>query len=1404
MNERISHQSDDDETPNEWDILTSEQTQEDGASTEDAAEKQTPASPAQIAFERAMEQIPEGVDPVEYAKSPESYVAITRELDDILDADTTPKEIVDILDEITTDFLDRDGVLPDDLDYLIFPKQDDDELTTELQANHPELLRRMQEHRIEHLPQEIGPKIDEILEQTQKFNRTSFEDFGTEMPMMPYNRLSSLLDTYSRAVEASDGKLDMTPLTDKLNADLVPELVPGQDNIYHAQENFNMLKIIARDCPAAFEGSREPAVEAAVFANGRKTDEYRDYVQDDAITFLYDLTHEGERILDDQGQYSEAFKDYAYYGTRQDFFADESDRNKSLLDATEEIVGPERMQALRFAAKYSESKYYNMGKVGFLADCVLYSKDPEATKHYIESLAGSEEWKSLNPYQRTIAVRELEIGSSQTTEQAIAYAIETQRDCGKLFACVKNDRSSYAMIQDIGAISDAFPTELTGTSSFKKYDYVDYFEQRMKDGQLMTDEEKATLAENMARINNIPGTPDISTNIATALQTGLMAHGRFTEPLTPKEMQNYDHNVEVLKGIDTDRELTYDMKTTLPAKLTELGILDRDYSAPSAQENLSHLKDSCIKINSSNIRRLLIDFVTSNEHFTEKTISPESINGISNIIRDIQNSNSLELRRIAEPLTRELIDSSEKVETDDSISYDTAAAERKLASVEEVFLRNNLPSLAKNLLVFNTLHPMENFRADFIDGSEYKVSPMLAKHSEHNVRHAYTLILDDLIHNSINSNSRELRSWLEELQTGQGIMDRISSGDTDFDSLSPQEQAQVRNFVNSLAAGHNQTIIGQKEVRQQEAMGGVKSEADIPEGADWLYHDMPINQDTIARINRAMNVTPRLNASDRLVRQFGYLGGLTSVERAIQILDQNRDKLDARNRETAKHPFVIHPGDLIKNVNGKYLDDMLGNGTNCQEFLGGNADSDGTPLDTDFTMCLGETDTDIANCDEIQKNPNGNYGYVWYVTHNTPDRFATTRKGEGHPGGEVETPNMLEHRLELFQTGVVSESHYGVRTGISAAEIDAIVIDTNQEFVDKTAFRIVKNGFYIPVYDMQGKLVFTPDDYDKLRAKLSGNHEYRTGEYNKASEADFAADAERTKDIDVDVTENAAEVQRKDDAIRAALAKKLEGTGLQFRDHIDDDLTPGFIEISNTGSTGRGTNVPGDGDFDYIFRVDQSIIADPGRFSTLSGQLLSAIVMDRNSEQRSGNRPEDIRTKHVHVDGMEDEVDIDITFVPRTDKVTYATEDSIKDYLSNFEGEERAQVVKNIIAAKKLFKAHECYKPRHAGGTDEAGKSLAQGGLGGVGVENWILQNGGSLTAAARSFLEAAGVLGQPDAEPKPLSEFIASYPIWDLGANHMAEEKGRYPHDNFTANNLDEEGYKKIVGALREYLGEN
>ena len=394
----------------------------------------------------------------------------------------------------------------------------------------------------------------------------------------------------------------------------------------------------------------------------------------------------------------------------------------------------------------------------------------------------------------------------------------------------------------------------------------------------------------------------------------------------------------------------------------------------------------------------------------------------------------------------------------------------------------------------------------------------------------------------------------------------------------------------------------------------------------------------------------------------------------------------------------------------------------------------------------------------------------------------------------------------------VCDAHVRVEAGE-----DAVVIEqpqknpdgsmTQGDFLDRTAFRIVKNGFYIPIYDRKtGDLIFTPEDYEQLRTKLSGNHEYRTGEYQFASAEDFAADAERTAGIEINVSDNAAEVARKNAAIQAAFERTLEGTGLQFRGHIDGDLVPGFIEITSTGSTGRGTNVPGDGDFDYILRVDKNLLENSSQMAEVASRIQSAIIFDEKSKKRGGKGPHDIRTKHVHVDGLPEEVEIDISYVTRTDKITYATEDAIKDYLSNFDEEQRAQVIRNIIYAKQLFKRPEyhCYKPKHAGGNDEeTGASLAEGGLGGVGVENWILQNGGSLTAAARSFLEAAGITkDNPNAEPVPLETFQQRYPIWDLGANHMSGDGGKYPHDNFTQNNLDAGGYSRMIEALKAYLG--
>jgi hypothetical protein len=113
-------------------------------------------------------------------------------------------------------------------------------------------------------------------------------------------------------------------------------------------------------------------------------------------------------------------------------------------------------------------------------------------------------------------------------------------------------------------------------------------------------------------------------------------------------------------------------------------------------------------------------------------------------------------------------------------------------------------------------------------------------------------------------------------------------------------------------------------------------------------------------------------------------------------------------------------------------------------------------------------------------------------------------------------------------------------------------------------------------------------------------------------------------------------------------------------------------------------------------------------------------------------------------------------------------------------------VIANIIFAKKFLKAAGCYKPDRG--------DTPQGGLGGVGVENWVLQNGGSFLAAAREFMAVAD-------KCESFNEFKKQYAVWDFGENHM--KKGARQHDNFVADNMSEAGYKKMKAALSLFLAQ-
>jgi hypothetical protein len=96
--------------------------------------------------------------------------------------------------------------------------------------------------------------------------------------------------------------------------------------------------------------------------------------------------------------------------------------------------------------------------------------------------------------------------------------------------------------------------------------------------------------------------------------------------------------------------------------------------------------------------------------------------------------------------------------------------------------------------------------------------------------------------------------------------------------------------------------------------------------------------------------------------------------------------------------------------------------------------------------------------------------------------------------------------------------------------------------------------------------------------------------------------------------------------------------------------------------------------------------------------------------------------------------------------------------------------------AKKILKEGHVYK------------KFEERGLGGIGVETWILQHGGNIREAFRAFREAAL---QGGSEPVPLAKFQENYSIRDAGLNTK-----KLQYDNFVYL-LTEDSYKKMIGVI-------
>ena len=523
---------------------------------------------------------------------------------------------------------------------------------------------------------------------------------------------------------------------------------------------------------------------------------------------------------------------------------------------------------------------------------------------------------------------------------------------------------------------------------------------------------------------------------------------------------------------------------------------------------------------------------------------------------------------------------------------------------------------------------------------------------------------------------------------------------------------------------------------------------------------------------------------------FAHDAGFDTIASLKEYIAKKVEKANTRNFKRAyEGTFTVEVGDLVKGLGSRLFDltifeNILQNGSIAVDYLGADSDTDATPLDTDLCKIF-EIKDSIG--ETIQNTESKRYGTVFAILKND-GRFQETRKYVLESDQEL-TKDVDLRKLESFQTGAVAANHYGIRTGFASSEIDFLVCE---KYSQRIGFELARNGIYIPVVDYNGNLVFTPEDYMALRNKMSGLSHYNMGSYQ------FSPKLVPSEEISLVQKDNREEVKTKQFAILKCFANAISRLGLNIKMAIDGDLVPGTIEIIDTGSTGRYTNKPHDADFDYMLRVDKLIRENKSEFMALSKVLNEALSDRDNTSFITGDG--DFRFKGVKIPGLEERVDIDITFTDRTDRIKYSSDMSLKDRLNTIKEQDPRLydvVINEIINAKKILKAGGCYKPRHS--------NAGQDGLGGVGVENWILQFGGSLEDAARSFVEVANSCST-------FEEFCKKYQVWDFGENFFradeADDKKKKIeneiiclHDEFVENNMSGDGYLKMQKVLSIYL---
>ena len=616
-----------------------------------------------------------------------------------------------------------------------------------------------------------------------------------------------------------------------------------------------------------------------------------------------------------------------------------------------------------------------------------------------------------------------------------------------------------------------------------------------------------------------------------------------------------------------------------PEKLEELGLFYNIYGITELIKTTNNpekylfegqdIKDPNLQLDIANILKVVLSqSLTKEDVETVLKFNDETIKMVTSIdegkqkdaikiLDRLSRSNSAELRRIKEPMALQILEK------------EPETCEKTLNSIENIYLTSNIPDVGKLYLVFKELHP--NLLGEDTKMQDASVGNIPSL-KEATTSERKSMIFTRLLMSAVESNSRNLRDYIETIEQGNEIFKKIRNGEIRARNLAKNERETITKYNEILNFVYNQS----NKEEKRENTGDI--EKDINELAKLFRMDV---------IEREM--------PDRLVRLFAHRAEIRSLAQAKEIMEKSREKADERNTEFAKKESInIEDGDFVKGIeNTEYFPSMLQRGILAKDFLGGNATSDATPLDTDVEKVtkvggtLNETlkSLKVANDFTSSDIDGKKFGKIMLVF--SKDNFIETRNQNDEVS--MENIELLKQDKDKKEVCHNFDTAYGISMGIGSENIKCIIAD---KYVDKLGLEIALNGFYIPIVDNDGKVVYTKEMYNNFREKMQGLSHY--GE--KHFELDETAKKPEMSGIIELVDRSMQDARNKQEKILKTLEEAVNKNGYKLSDEIRTDLKPGIVEFIDTGSTGRGTNMPGDGDFDYMVRMDKVLSENSTEF----------------------------------------------------------------------------------------------------------------------------------------------------------------------------------------------------------------